>query len=70
MKNAFKELGYAITEAEGITGFYTTVDTDKKGPTVLVLAEMDALYCFDHPDRDKETGRYTLADIAHKWQYF
>ena len=56
MKNAFKKLGYDITEAEGITGFYTTVDTGRKGPTLLVLAEMDALYCFNHPDRDKETG--------------
>ncbi|MBQ6922849.1 MAG: hypothetical protein IJQ66_07160, partial [Clostridia bacterium] len=50
MKAAFRKLGYELTEAEGITGFYTVVDTGKKGPTVLVLAELDALYCADHPE--------------------
>ena len=55
MKAAFRELGYEITEAEGITGFFTVVDTGKVGPTVLVLAELDALYCADHPDCDKQT---------------
>ena len=55
MKAAFRKLGYDLTEAEGITGFYTVVDTGKKGPTVLVLAELDALYCADHPECDKET---------------
>lgn len=56
MKDEFRKLGYTLTEAEGITGFYTVVDTGKPGPTVLVLAELDALYCADHPDRDKETN--------------
>lgn len=55
MKAAFRKLGYEITEAEGITGFYTVIDTGKDGPTVLALAELDALYCADHPDCDKET---------------
>ena len=56
MKAAFRKLGYELTEAEGITGFYTVVDTGRPGPTVLALAELDALYCADHPDRDKETN--------------
>lgn len=55
MKAAFRKLGYELTEAEGITGFYTVIDTGREGPTVLVLAELDALYCADHPDCDKET---------------
>ena len=55
MKAEFRKLGYDLTEAEGITGFYTVVDTGRKGPTVLVLAELDALYCADHPECDKET---------------
>ena len=55
MKEQFRKLGYDITEAEGITGFYTVIDTGKEGPTVLVLAELDALYCADHPECDKET---------------
>ena len=56
MKGEFRKLGYSLTEAEGIPGFYTVIDTGKPGPTVLALAELDALYCADHPDRDKETG--------------
>ncbi|MBO4282987.1 MAG: amidohydrolase [Clostridia bacterium] len=56
LKAEFRKLGYSLTEAEGITGFTTVVDTGKPGPTVLALAELDALYCADHPDRDKETG--------------
>ncbi len=56
LKSEFRKLGYSLTEAEGITGFYTVVDTGRPGPTVLALAELDALYCADHPDRDKETG--------------
>lgn len=56
MKKAFNNLGYEIESADGITGFYTLIDTGRKGPTVLVLAEMDALYCYDHPNSNKETG--------------
>lgn len=56
MKAAFRNLGYELTEAEGITGFYTVVDTGRPGPTVLALAELDALYCADHPERDKTTN--------------
>lgn len=56
MKAAFRKLGYELTEAEGITGFYTIVDTGRPGPTVLALAELDALYCADHPERNKETN--------------
>ena len=56
MKAAFRKLGYELTEAEGITGFYTVVDTGRPGPTVLALAELDALYCADHPERDKATN--------------
>ena len=56
MKAAFRKLGYELTEAEGITGFFTVVDTGRPGPTVLALAELDALYCADHPERDKATN--------------
>ena len=55
MKSEFRKLGYPLTEADGIPGFYTVLDTGKPGPTVLVLAELDALYCSDHPDCDPET---------------
>ena len=56
MKDAFRRLGYRLTEAEGITGFCTVADTGREGPTVLVLAELDALYCAGHPERDPVTN--------------
>lgn len=56
MKRAFMSLGYNVVAMTNIPGFYTVVDTEKKGPTVLVLAEMDAIYCQAHPERDKQTG--------------
>ena len=52
----FTELGYELTFAEGITGFYTTIDTGRPGPTVLILGELDSVICFNHPECDKETG--------------
>lgn len=56
MVKAFEDMGYELTKAENITGFYTVVDTGKPGPTILVLAELDALICDSHPECDKETG--------------
>ena len=56
MAENFEKLGYKLTYADGITGFYTTIDTGKKGPTVLVLAELDSLINFSHPECDKTTG--------------
>ena len=52
----FKKLGYELVMADGITGFYTVLDTGKPGPTVLVIAELDSLINRTHPDCDKETG--------------
>ena len=52
----FEELGYNLNYADGITGFYTTVDTGKAGPTVLVLGELDSIICPAHKDADKVTG--------------
>ena len=56
MKNVFENLGYDIIEAGNIPGFYTVLDTGREGPELLILAEMDSLICFDHPDSDPETG--------------
>ena len=56
MKNVFVSLGYDIVEAGNIPGFYTVLDTGREGPELLILAEMDSLVCFDHPDSDPETG--------------
>ncbi len=56
MEKKFRELGYELTLADGITGFYTVVDTGREGPEVLVLAELDSIICPAHPDADKQTG--------------
>ena len=56
MEKRFEELGYKITKAGNIPGFYTVVDTGREGPEVLVLAELDAVICFSHPNADPETG--------------
>lgn len=55
MKAEFEKLGYELTVAEGITGFYTVIDTGRVGPTVLVFAELDALFSTQHPDTCNET---------------
>lgn len=52
----FERLGYTLTYAEGITGFYTVIDTCREGPEVLVLGELDSVICPTHPEADKETG--------------
>ncbi len=56
MEDAFEKLGYEITRADGIPGFYTVIDTGRVGPEVLILGELDSLICPEHPDADPETG--------------
>ncbi len=52
----FIELGYELTYADGITGFYTVVDTGREGPTMLVLGELDSIICAAHKEANPETG--------------
>lgn len=56
LREQFEKLGYKLTMAEGITGFYTVLDTGREGPEVLILAELDSVICPAHPEADKETG--------------
>ena len=56
MAEKFHELGYDITLADGITGFYTVVDTGREGPEVLILGELDSIICPGHRDADPVTG--------------
>ena len=56
MEKAFRNLGYELTMADGITGFYTVLDTGKEGPTVLVLGELDSVLCPSHPQANPLTG--------------
>ncbi len=56
MEDVFESLGYEITRAEGITGFYTVLDTGRPGPEVLILGELDSIICPAHPESDPVTG--------------
>ena len=56
MAKAFEDLGYEITRADGITGFYTVIDTGREGPELLILGELDSIICPSHPEADKTTG--------------
>ncbi len=56
MAKAFEKLGYELCYAEGITGFYTVLDTGRPGPEILVMGELDSIICPAHPESDPETG--------------
>lgn len=56
MAEKFEALGYKLTLADGITGFTTDIDTGRKGPTLLIMAELDSIICPSHPEADPETG--------------
>ena len=38
------------------TGFTAEVDTGRKGPTLLIMGELDSIICPSHPECDPETG--------------
>ncbi len=52
----FEKLGYKVERPEGVTGFWTTIDTGKPGKTVAILGELDSVICTTHPNADKATG--------------
>lgn len=56
MEDVFKKLGYDLVMADGITGFYTVLDTGKPGPEILILAELDSIICPEHKDANPKTG--------------
>ena len=56
MAEQFEKLGYELTMAEGITGFYTRLDTGREGPEVMILGELDSIICPAHPEADPVTG--------------
>ena len=47
----FEKAGYTLTYAKDIPGFYTDIETGKPGPKILILGEMDALLCPNHPEQ-------------------
>ncbi len=56
MEEKFEEMGYELTRAGNIPGFYTVLDTGRPGPEVLIMGELDSLICPNHPESDPETG--------------
>lgn len=56
LKSKFEALGYAVTQAEDIPGFFTDIDTGIPGPKLLILAELDALIVESHPECNPKTG--------------
>ena len=56
LEEKFRELGYELTIAEGITGFTARLDTGREGPTLLILGELDSIICPAHPESDPITG--------------
>ncbi len=52
----FETLGYKLTYADGITGFYTVIDTGRDGPEVLILGELDSIICPAHAEANPVTG--------------
>lgn len=56
LETEFEKLGYELTKAGDIPGFYTVIDTGRPGPELLIFGEMDSLICPEHPESDPETG--------------
>ena len=52
----FESLGYTLTKAGDIPGFYTDIDMGRPGPTIALLGELDSVICAAHPAADPETG--------------
>lgn len=55
LEKAYRALGYELTMAGNIPGFYTDIDTGRPGPRVLVLSELDGLPVPGHPHADPVT---------------
>ena len=58
MAEQFRALGYELTMAEGITGFYTVLDTGREGPEVMIL-RVQSSKVFKHELHD--------INIRRKW---
>ena len=56
LKRHYLALGYELTEAGNIPGFYVDIDTGRPGPRLAIFGEMDSLIVASHPESDPETG--------------
>lgn len=52
----FDRLGVAHQDGLALTGSKALLNGGSAGPTVAVLGELDSLLCWEHPERDAQTG--------------
>ena len=52
----FDRLGLRHQDGLALTGSKAYLDGGSPGPTVAVLGELDSLLCWEHPNRDPQTG--------------
>lgn len=50
LKERFEAMGYELTLAGNIPGFYTDLETGKPGPKLCIMSELDALDIATHPE--------------------
>jgi len=51
-----EKLGLEVNRNIAVTGCSAQINKDKKGPSIALMGELDAVICWEHPDSDKETG--------------
>ena len=54
--NVLEKYDVKIRTFDGVTGFVCKADSGKPGPVIGLMAEMDSLINFQHPDHDPITG--------------
>lgn len=50
----FKDLGLEVEKNIAVTGCRARINSDRIGPKIAVLGELDAISCKDHKDADKD----------------
>ena len=56
LKEKLTDMGFELTEAGDIPGFYFDINTGKEGPVVAIVGELDALIVSEHPESNSQTG--------------
>lgn len=52
----FDRLGVPHQDGIAVTGSKAVLEGGAAGPTVAILGELDSLLCWEHPERDRQTG--------------
>lgn len=56
LSDALRALGLYTEDNIAITGCRAKANTEKKGPKIVVMGELDSVICREHPDCDSITG--------------